>query len=523
MKEEKKSEEGRNNSLNRRQFLKDVGIAGMAAAYGLSNPNFVSQAFAAEPKRGGRLVFDVRKTPNAFDTTYWETREEYDVGRLCYNNLIRTTPDMKLVPELAERWASSKKGKEWTFWLRKGIKFHHGRELEAKDVVTCMNHYLEAKGPAAAELAPAEKFEVIDKYTVNVVLSKPFGEFPVNLAKPQAAILPHDISFEKLKTTVSGTGPFKFKKLVPGEYLLVERNQEYWEKGLPFLDEVKQLVIPDIATAMNGLISGEIDVMHDLEPDQYFHLKKTNGIVARRSPGMGFQNIIMDTRVKPFDDPRVRQAIKACIDREKFVAAVVQGLGTPAGDHPIPPLYPYYADFPTKKQDHALAKKLLAEAGYPNGLKLKLHTSEIRIGMVPSAITLKDHCAPAGIDIEVKVEPSDGYWKRIWRKVPFCGSNWSGRPNMYGSLQPFFHSQGKWNTAQYGNPTIDGCLDEGVGETDANRAMRLYVGVQSLVSELGGWLIPYTRDKVSAHRDVVQDYEVHPTEWRYYSRIWKKA
>ncbi len=428
---------------------------------------------------------------------------------------------MKVVPELAERWAPEKKGREWTFWLRKGIKFHHGRELEAKDVVNCMNHYLEAKGPAATELAPAEKFEVVDKYTLKAFLSADFGEFPLNLTKPQAVILPHDISFEKLKTTASGTGPYKFKKLVPGEYMLVERNPDYWEEGLPYLDEVKQMVIPDISTAMNGLLSGEVDVMPDLEPDQYFHLKKTEGIEARRVPGMNYQNMVMDTRVKPFDDPRVRQAIKACIHREKFVAAVVQGLGTAANDHPIPALYPYYADFPTKKQDHALAKKLLAEAGYPDGLKITLHTSEVRIGMVASAITLKDHCAPAGIDIEVKVEPSDGYWKRIWRKVPFCGSNWSGRPNMYGSLYPYFHSTGKWNTAKYTNPTVDSCLDEAVGETDDRRAMRLYVAAQSIVSEMGGWLIPYTRDKVSAHRKAVNGYEVHPTEWRYFTRVWK--
>ncbi len=526
MKEKEREQKECFYSMDRRKFLKGLGgMAGMAAAWSIAKPGGVSQAFAAEPKRGGRLVFDVRSSPMGFDPTYFEIQEEYDIASLCYNRLVRLTLDMKTVPELAERWQPNKKGDEWTFWLRKGIKFHHGRELEAKDVVNSFNHYFDAKGPAATELAPAKRAEIVDKYTVKIYLSTAYGEFPGTLGKPWAAVLPHDISFEKLKTTVTGTGPFKFKKIVPGEYTLVERNPDYWEKGFPYLDEVKQVVIPDFSTAMNALISGEIDLMHECEPQQYFSLKKMQGqgIVARRVRSTGYNPVIMDIRKKPFNDPRIRQAIKACVDRETFVDAVLNGLGTPANDHPIPPFYPYFADFPIKKQDYGRAKKLLADAGYPNGLKLKLHTSEVRAGMVPSAITIKDQCAPAGIDIDVKIEPSDAFWKQVWRKVPFCVSNWHGRPNMYSSTFPYFHSNGKWNTGHINNPTLDSCIDEAVGETDTNRAMRLYVAAESIVSELGGWVVPYTKDLVMAHLKKVQNWEVHSSKFRYFTKVWKKA
>ncbi len=191
MKEKEREQKKYFHSMDRRKFLKGLGgMAGMAAAWNFAKPGVVSQAFAAEPKRGGRLVFDVRSSPMGFDPTYFEIQEEYDIASLCYNRLVRLTLDMKTVPELAERWQPNKKGDEWTFWLRKGIKFHHGRELEAKDVVYSFNHYFDAKGPAATELAPAKRAEVVDKYTVKIYLRTGYGEFPGTLGKPWAAVLP---------------------------------------------------------------------------------------------------------------------------------------------------------------------------------------------------------------------------------------------------------------------------------------------------------------------------------------------
>jgi len=510
--------------VNRRQFLKQVGVAGgVLAAGGILGKDLVSKAWAAQPRRGGTLVFSMPHSPIGFDPAFWETYEDYHVGELCYNTLVFTRPDFKLEPMLAERWEPSNKGAEWTFFLRKGIKFHHGRELEAKDVVTSLNHYLEAKGPSASEMSPAERFEIVDKYTVKAFLKTGYGEFPYNLGKPQTGIRPHDIPIDQWKTTIVGTGPFKFKKFVPGEYFLVERFDDYFEKENVFLDEIKAVVIPDLATTMNALISGEIDLMWECAPEQFFVLKKRKGIAAHQVPSMGYQNLIMDTTVKPFDDNRVRQAIKSCLNREQFVEAVVQGLGKPANDQPIPSFNPFYADLPIKQQNYAMAKKLLTEAGYPDGLNLTVHTSEVRVGMVPSALTLKDQCAPAGINIEVKVEPSDGYWKQVWRKVPFHYSNWSGRPTVYSGLYNYFHSSGKWNTAKYANSFLDSCLDEGVGETNEKRAMQLYTAAQAIISDEGGFVIPYLRDYLVAHTEKVKGYLLYPTRWMYWVGVWKET
>jgi peptide/nickel transport system substrate-binding protein len=522
MEEKAKNGKGLFDSMDRRQFLKHMGVAGgMVAAGGLFSQGMISNAWAAEPKRGGTLTFAMPHSPIGFDPAFWETYEDYHVGEMCYNRLVLTTTDLKLEPELAERWEPNETGDQWTFFLRKGVKFSHGKELDAKDVVTSLNHYLEAKGPASSELSPAERFEVVDTYTVKAYLKTGYGEFPYNLGKPQTFILPSDIPFEKLKTQIVGTGPFKFKKFVPGEYFLVERNPDYFEKHKVYLDQIKATVVPDFATTMNALISGEIDVMWECEPEQYFVLKKRAGIVGHQVPGTGYQNLIMDTRFKPFDDNRVRQAIKACCNREQFVEAVLQGLGTPANDHPVPSFHPFYADFPIKKQNIELAKKLLAEAGYPNGLNLTVHTSEVRAGMVPSALTLKDQCAAADINIEVKVEPADGYWKQVWRKVPFHYSNWGGRPTIYSGLYNYFHSSGKWNTAKYSNPLLDTCLDEATGETDPARAMRLYVAAQAIISDEGGFGIPYLRDYTMAHSDNVHGYPLYPMKWMRWDGVWK--
>lgn len=498
-------------------------MVGMAAAMGMANRGLIRKAHAAQPRRGGRLVWDIRGSATIFDPAYWENNEEYCIGELCYNRVVSLNTNMEVVPELAVKWVPSNRGKEWTFHLRKGVRFHHGRELEAKDVVRTLNHCLETKGPAYTQIQPAERFEEIDKYTVKAYLSAAFGEFPQTLTNPTTFILPHDISYEKLKTTVVGTGPFKFKQFVPGEFFLAERFADHWDAENVFLDEVKVVVIPDFATSMNALLSGEIDLMHECEAQQFFALKKRDGIVAHRVASMAFQPLVMDTTMKPFNDVRIRQAVKACLDREKFVEAVLQDLGVPANDHQVPSFHTNYADFPIKQQDYGLAKKLLSEAGYPNGIDLTVHTSEVRAGMVPSAITLKDQCAPAGINITIKMHPADGYWKQVWRKHSLFYSNWFGRTTLFSATNPYWHSKGKWNTSKVNVPSIDNCLEDAVSETDQKRAMKLYVSAQALFSELGGWVIPYLRDYTMAHSDKVHGYKVHPTRWRYFVGVWKEA
>ncbi len=141
--------------------------------------------------------------------------------------------------------------------------------------------------------------------------------------------------------------------------------------------------------------------------------------------------------------------------------------------------------------------------------------------MVESAITLKDQCAPAGINIEVKVEPADGYWKQVWRKVPFHYSNWGGRPQLYSALYNYFHSAGKWNNSHYNNQLIDSCLDEAVGETDETRAMKLYVAAQTLISDEGGQCIPYLRDYLTAHSEKIHGWPLYPNKWTHWVGVWK--
>jgi peptide/nickel transport system substrate-binding protein len=520
MQENKKKEFFGN--MDRRQFLKNMGMAGgVVAAGSLVKHGLVSQAWAAEPKRGGIFVFASQNTPPQFDPAYFKDNEEYYVGAMVYNRLTFITPDLTVTPELAERWESNKKGNEWMFYLRKGVKFHNGKELEAKDVANSLNHFLEAGGPAQSELAPAERFEVADKYTVKAYLSSGFAEFPFILGKPTSFILPHDIPVEKWRTALIGTGPFKYNKLVPGEYFEAVRNPDYWDKERVFLDGVKMVIIPDSNTMVSALISGEIDLMPECESAQYLFLKDKKGIAARRVPSLSYQPLEIDTTVKPFDDVRVIRAIKACLNREQFVNAVLQGMGQPANDHPLPSFSKDLLDVSIKKQDYELAKRLLSQAGYPNGLDIVVHTSEIRPGMVPSALTLKDQCAPAGIKVEVKVDPADGYWKQVWKKVPACVSSWNGRPTTFGGLNSYFHSKGKFNTSKYFSPLIDTCLGDAVGEVDRIRAVKLYAAVQALVSENSGFIIPYLKDLTVAHSDKIHGWFPSPIKLMSFFGVWK--
>ena len=151
-------EKGFLGEIDRRQFLKGaVKAGGMVAALSLINQQVISRAMASEPKRGGKCVFAMSGSPLGFDPTYWEIYPDYHVGEMCYSRLVLSTPNFGLAPHLAEKWEPNKNADQWTFYLRKGVKFHHGRELEAKDVVNCLNHYIEAGGTGATSMSPAER------------------------------------------------------------------------------------------------------------------------------------------------------------------------------------------------------------------------------------------------------------------------------------------------------------------------------------------------------------------------------
>ena len=526
------------SNIDRRTFLKGGLIAGtslLGASSTLWTPKSAFAGTSQTPKYGGKVRLAIPDSPITFDPSHYTTVTERWMPYLLYNTLTYLTPDMKVVPSLAESWKAIENGKVWIFYLRKGVKFHNGREFEAKDVASYFNRVMDPKSGSAAvkALSPLESAEVIDKYTVKIYLSASFADFHVNMALDKSAIIAPESAGRDTKKPI-GTGPFKFKEFIPGEKVIFEKNPDYWKKGEPYLDIIEWVNIPDPATQVSALASGSVDALMELSPDFVGVLKKAQGTVVEETPTGAHQPVVMQLDKKPFNDPRVVTAIKLCLNREEFVDLALNGHGVPANDVSVPPNNPYYHGIPIKKQNYKLAKKLLNQAGYPNGLDLELYSSHVRTGMVPTAITLKNMCEPVGIRINVTIAPTETYWKQTWRMKTFFVSNWTARPTVHGTLHQFFHQSSFnqenpgglndiYNTSHFVNPTLSELLDRGMSELKSQKRREYYIMAQTIIMENAGWLTPYNSNFIRARRKELHNLTLHPTKICDMSLCWKSA
>ena len=509
-------------SFGRRDFLKTAGVATPLVLLGdLWRPR-QSWAGSEEIQYGGTFKGSVAGSPLTFDPNYYELYEEMVVGSLIFNRLVHLEPDMSVHPELAVSWEPNDDASVWTFKLRQDVKFHNGREFTAADVAAFFNRVADPDSGSkiVSELSPIAAAEVVDKYTVRMLLEGGYADWPVVVGKPRACIIAAESAGKDTRAPI-GTGPYKFKEFLPGEGVVVEANKGTWEDGQPHFDEVRTIVYPDSAAATSALLAGDIDIRWEIEQEYIDILSKDPDVIVNRAAGIGYQNLIMDTNVKPFDDPRVIEAIKYCVDREAFVEGVLDGYGVVANDHAVSPMNPFFADSPLRQQDHKKAKELLTEAGYPDGLDIDVHCSEIRAGMIPSAITMKDQAAPAGIRFNVRVEPADGYWKEIWRKKPCHYSNWGGRPLIHDTLNPYLTSTGKWNESNWYNPTVDKMIPSAMSETDLSKRRDYYSATQALCMHSSGLGIPYFRDYIMAHRSNIRGFPLFATKWLFFNRPYR--
>jgi peptide/nickel transport system substrate-binding protein len=383
-------------------------------------------------------------------------------------------------------------------------------------------------------MAPLEKAEVIDKYTVRVHLKAQYIDYPTIIGfETKASIIAPESAGKGAKNPM-GTGAFKLKEFIPGEKVILEKNPHYWKKGLPYLDGIEFVDIADRTTQVSALISGQVDALMSINVDHIDAFKKQKGIVVDECFSGTNQSIVCQLDKKPFNDPRVVYAIKLCLDREKFVELVVGGHGMPANDVNIGPSYPFYHDLPIRQQDYKWAKKLLTDAGYPDGLDIECYTSVMRPGMVESAVTLKDMCAPVGIRINVTVQESVTFFKETWRKASMFVTNWPPRPDIHAQLNLFYHQNSfdrenpggprdTYNTSHYINPTVSKLIDMGMSETDQQKREGMYKMAQAIIMETGGWITPYLNNYIRARSKKLQNMPLDPLQHVNMSDCWLSA
>ena len=425
-------------------------------------------------------------------------------------------------PELATSWETNDDLSSYTFYLREGVKFHHGKDFTAEDVLFTFNRLLdpEVNSPARATLATIEDIVALDDHTVRFDLTGPNGFFLDSLSIYQARIIPSDVDVERLTLEAFGTGPFIVDEHLPGERTTMVRNPDYWEEGKPYLDELIFRPISEEVTRAESLKSGDVDVVYQLEPQSAADVEDHPDTVVLNIPSTSWIGMYMQTDVPPFDNKLVRQAIQAAMDRESINQAALLGLGGIAYDHPIPPSDPRFAeDIKPPDYDPELAKQLLAEAGYPNGIDITLYTSDIGPGMEGMALALQQSAKAADIRIDVQRVSTDAFFSSYWNVEPFVVTYWFGRPNPDQSLSITILSDTAYNTPHYVNLELDELIIRARGETLEEQKVT-YAEIQRIMIEDVPRLIPAYQPWLYGARSNVRGVVPHPLGYPLVNDAW---
>lgn len=492
----------RNGMLSRRGFMKSAAALGIvsATAGAFALPAFGSTS-TPSPKRGGhfRLGLSRGSTTDSLDPARFSDVFMQSVGFAIYNYLTEVTPEGELIGELAESWEPAPDAARWAFKLRKGITFHNGKPLEAADVVATFNHHRGEKSQSAAKgiVDPIESIETDGPHTVIFNLKAANADFPAITSDYHMAIMPATDGKVDPNAGI-GTGGYILQKLEPGVEAVVTRNPDYWKSGRAWFDKVSFLAITDAAARTNALRTGQIDAMDRVD------LKTVN--LLKMDPNLSINNVdsdqiyyfAMDTQAKPFNDNNVRLALKHAIDRQDIVDRVLKGYGRLANDQPIGASYLNYADLPQRQYDPDKTRHYLKKAGY-NSLSVDLSTSDaVFTGAVDAAVIYREHAAKAGIDINVKREPADGYWENVWMKRPWSMSYSSPRGTADWFFSQFFAEDANWNDTNWHNERFNTLLKAARAELDAGKRQEMYAEMQALVHNQGGWVAPAFSAYVSA-------------------------
>lgn len=492
-----------NGKISRREFLARMSALAVAAA--ISPSALIKSAHAEVPQKGGRLRIGCTGgyTTDSLDPGKVSAQYNQVLNFQVRNSLVELDNNNEAIPELAESWEPSADAVTWNFKIRKGVEFHNGKTLEAKDVVYSINHHRDEKSKSAAKglLDAIKDMKADGNQNVIITLHGGNADFPYVLADYHMTIVPDGTKGSEFEKGM-GTGAYMLKKWEPGVSSLTVRNPNYWKEGRAHFNEVEMLSIVDTNARTSALKSNQIDVMDRPDLKTVHLLKRLKSIQVISTTSGSHSTIPMMANKSPYNNNDVRLALKYALDRKQLVDKILFGYGSIGNDHPIGPGIKFHAkDLPQRAFDPDKAKYHLKKAGM-SGHTFKLHSSDGAFaGAVDAAILYQQSAKKGAINIEVVREPSDGYWNSVWMKKPWTMSYWSARPTADMMFTTCYTADANWNETFWSNDRFNKMVVEARAELDDKKRTEMYYEMQQIVRNDGGAVVPMFSDLVIAATD----------------------
>jgi peptide/nickel transport system substrate-binding protein len=542
----------RKGKVNRREFLRFATLLGVSvpAAYALAGcapeqaaaPAAEDTGAAAAPAAGGIQRGGTWTSAMQLQLLDHPARLSWiqgaNVVRQFSEYLTETGADNITRPYLLESWETNDDVTEWTLNLRQGVTFNNGDEMTAEDVMFTFSQWLDPDIGSSmlgllSYLDGMESVEMVDDYTIRLYLNAPNIGVPEHLFHYPAVILHRDFEGDIINQPI-GTGAFLLQEYAEGERAVFTRRPDYWRMGedgdpLPYLDEITYVSI-DKDAAIAAMQSGQIDSMYQPRPSDWQALQGVEGITIRDASTAQCFLTRMRVDLEPWDDNRVRTALKMCQDRERILQLSYFGQGDLSIDAHVAPVHPAYAEKPIPAYDPEGALALMEEYAAEKGIELPLQVtlatkndqSEPEI-----AAALKEQAAPGGFDITLDITEPGGYWDR-WTEVDFGITSWTHR-SLGTMVLPLAYTADDdgtpvaWNETRWVDEEFTEKMRQAERTLDVEARREVMSDIEDIMQERGPIANAYWKKVWNATRSEFQNVVAHPTDYDLLYEVWKAS
>ncbi|MDI6695501.1 MAG: ABC transporter substrate-binding protein [Anaerolineales bacterium] len=547
-------EELRKGNISRRDFLRISTLLGMSLASakllaacaqppaspvateaGPAATVAVTEAPKAGPVRGGVLRAATR-VERVDHPARFSLVSQSHAWRHVFEYLTYTDPKGITQPYLLEKWEASDDLLTWTLYVRKGVKFNNGQELTADDVVFNFGQWLNKDVGSsllgAMSYLDASGVEKKDDYTVVLHLNAPSIFIPEHLFQYPAAIVPKTFGGDITREPI-GTGAFTMAEYVPAERCRLVARKDYWRNGedgkpLPYLDELLMVQLGEDRSAdLAALQTGQVDTIIEPPVSVWEAVKDDARFEVVSTPTSATRVLRMRVDQDPWQDNRVRQALKYCHNREKILAVALQNQGTIGNDSHVAQAHPEYVDIPPFPFDTEKSKALLAEAGYPNGVTVELVVASDWPESMAYAQALKEDAAAGGFTINLKTMPASQYWDG-WTEWNL-GITWWAHRTLAPMLLPLAYiadADGKpvpWNETRWVDEEFSKILKEAEATLDLPKRRELVGKLEEIQKERGSVCIPFFMNVWKIYDKKFHGIVPSPEEYAIFYETWKEA